>query len=972
MSELGLFPSSARRAPSKTRPFPAPLVVVSPTLFVIEARYFHPITGAASRLPPHAWLLGAPEAERDVVGAPSDGQGIASIPLTDDVVNDPGHGWTLVLMPFPAHDPRLFPEWRARHAADGEIWIDLDTHEWVFSKDVRRLEKRRLLRLPLWTSTLKAATGGFDDKELPPSAQSFARTGQLRGEELRPFGTRAAPWKLALDHEWYRSYVQFQHYDHVRKNEQGLPPGLVIEAVTPAPQMRRVGAGTALDVVGLTYVLHARTAAQSTTTDYSFRTDEHTVIDLAVAPPALGTETAADGRMVKRSPLRSEPKARRARYLLPKVWHSHRTEARYGDGARDVWEDHQRSVPTRAGTTPFVFHLDDTVLVRRKKGVLHRTLAAAHSMTILDHHLAVRDPDPDAPTNSRYRHRILRAEESVFVKGRGLEAVTLVVHQEGLIHLLREEHMTGRPGIDGMVGARAAVHGDIPSKDFSDGCPYVTDEADYKRGNYHLYLVPDAIEQRWDEVDVELSHLIVLVGVHVEAPTPAEERSASIELQRAALHWDQLHPAHSEAEVRSLGGRRPQRQFRLKDYRIVPTSSLGSGARVVKLRHLFPKIESTEMVTMRVGANPDAALAAQQRSSAGHGVVHLDPSALPENNVADDWERDVDGARISISTVAHELGHVCGLPDEYLERAALGDAPLPIFVQSSDGKPFESDDTAMMKGNYFPRLHYLWHHVHALNTEPSMSAALHIAEGDGYVATHPTYGAPRSPIYALPDLGPKHRAALHPWRVIAKRRLHDCDLILYPLGDDESSRAGVFGKTALFLDGILLVRTKYWFEFPTAGAGQSDFKDDNARLHVMKQFEWDFHVPGGIRNSFVSTSPHSRLKAVGVLFQPCFEFAPFPQKKAAINDADLVVRVSHAPSHFSARDYFGIPLANVSRQDVGMSLQRLALGVPAIHEGRLDNRVDLSPEELKPLATSLSSMLSEDLPRTLFPFPYQR
>ncbi len=189
----------------------------------------------------------------------------------------------------------------------------------------------------------------------------------------------------------------------------------------------------------------------------------------------------------------------------------------------------------------------------------------------------------------------------------------------------------------------------------------------------------------------------------------------------AAERWDQAHPAHG------AGGK--------KDYVAVPSAGVKDGTRVVKLRHYFgPRMDGKHRFEIQARRTPTPKLGL--RSFVSNGVMKLftadpDPSSTSQ---------DTDGFAMSAFTLAHELGHVMGLPDEYMERVEVdslnlvnGDPTIPCFQQAHEAYPFYADDVAMMWFNQVPRLRYIWHHIAFLNG----GAASALPEGP-YVASYPS------------------------------------------------------------------------------------------------------------------------------------------------------------------------------------------------------------------------------------------
>ncbi len=84
-----------------------------------------------------------------------------------------------------------------------------------------------------------------------------------------------------------------------------------------------------------------------------------------------------------------------------------------------------------------------------------------------------------------------------------------------------------------------------------------------------------------------------------------------------------------------------------------------------------------------------------------------------------------DGTRYGVFTLAHELGHVTSLSDEYTQDVDPQDSATPARMYITKGMPgFDqffvqynpsTNQTSMMYYNGAPRLHHCWYHLHLIN-----------------------------------------------------------------------------------------------------------------------------------------------------------------------------------------------------------------------------------------------------------------
>jgi hypothetical protein len=908
-------------------------IALARALFVVKFTYFNPVLGSDKELPPHQLLLGA-RGTPDVVGGVSDASGISGIGSDPRFSTMANARWTLTMVPYPAASPTDADAWKAEYLLKREFWIDLDKNEWVRPSTLGAIERRRLLRIPAWNSAKKAKSGGFS--EVPTDAHHFADGGFFRdGGEMTQYGNKNAPWKIQLDYQWYRSYVAHEYYDWLQKKECVIPPGLIVEARDK--HGTRVGAGTSLDLGGPVYILHERTTTASKDVHYAFAAPTNALIDLRKAAPAAGAATTTDDRIQLPATLSVDPKDRRSRYLLPPAWHSLGHEAQNGTAARQTYKALQSSPPDTTKAAPLFFHLDDTILVH---GTTRKRVARDARVTLFDHFTRIRQPDTDHPLlwRKKLATPLIRAEEGIFTDGSGLEAFTLVICHVGAFHIVREQRVAGTPGTDPLIGARAANDDDVKVS-FRSGCPALENE-----GTFELHLVPDAINGTdfYDgPTDVEMSHLFVYVPVTIaKAARVTDADVAKVEgaLSKAAERWDQQHPAYPS------GGTK-------KNYAIVPKAGVSAGTRIVKLRHFMAPIPGGRAaLTIHATRGTDRAFV-----SGNEMTLFVDAATIETG----DSGTDADGTSAAYFAQAHEFGHVFGLPDEYVEvlnGAHAGfavdpswDEPLvPRFHQAHDGYPFLSDANAMMRSNKLPRLRFGWHYVRFVNDSVGPTS---LAAGAPYVLRYPTASSIGDISHFLPDV--TGHADNHPWQIVAPpTRLSGspatayADLVLYRCGDDEGTVAQMFGSLAAAqrVNGILLVRTNYWFAFSPNGT--LDFTDNPTRYSLMTKFYQSVHFASGATPlSFVLAGGSSlQLPRIAVMFQPRFTFGPraaddtvFGAPRPTQAQADVVVHVVKAGATPVASNLASVsgarPDVQIGETDLGPCLARFALGVTPVLPG---------------------------------------
>ncbi len=998
MSDPGLAPSKNTATPAPTN---AQLVTLAVPLFVLKARY-RDFEGKEKALPPHRWQVVGSKPKAILTqhaGVDSDAEGVSSIGSDADFA-DAKRSWHLYWYPiFP--DAADAADWAKRE----EVWIDMDKNEWVAASKVKALEKRRLVRMPLWTTPLKAKNGKFN--ESPNDA--FTATGLLSGAEIlkklkanETFGTKAKPWLFLVDHEWMRSFVRFRFYNFKSKAMESVPPGLVVRATKAGK--KTVGGGTAIDAKGTVFVLHQQTKDDAKkNVDYTFATPaSFSIIDLDVAAPA-SPPPAKDDRVVEIAKIPAGGPVKR--YLLPPVWHTKGMEAFIDDGAapsRKPFKDMRGEDTTK--DKPLAFHLDDFVLFDLKAKT-PTVLAANSRITVFDHRMKLKGPFDPTFVNmlaDKVKGKYFRAEEHFVKAGDDIRAATFVINHEADFFVIRERRVGGDVEKTDQVGVRmaAARAPEDPIGNFLGGYPNLDNE-----GTVELILLPDAYEGPYDEAvegkflkdhpKAKLGHLLVYVPLSVKAaavgpalinaPTAADAipiaqmNSVYQALLDAAERWDQAHPAAGAASK--------------KDYVLVPEAGVKDDTRVIKMRHFFgPRTDGHHKFTI-FGCYKNG-FASGDRSFVQGKAMNLVVSPRPP--AAPVWTippgvADSDAVSLAWFTLAHELGHTMGMPDEYGEIASIptvATSPEPrilCFGQRDPGYPFYADLQGMMRSNKLPRLRYVWHHVAAFLNGGAKAA---LPEGP-YVALHDAFRN-----------GTTHKIAdgnaAHPWKVDKQHAGPGgrSNLVLYRCGDDEATVERMFPRPTsgpnrnatnpgAWMQGILVVTTKIWFNFLKSAAG--DFPNNAQRHAVMSDFHKLVFDAGMVlqQQFFIEGDPALKLPRIGILFQPRMEFGPVPQPRnfpspPNVNevDAHVVIDVVSGAAPSAPVVPHGWPHSHKPRLRLYQAAAKLAILRFSLNitpaPGVAPNNAPITAADLSALATAVQTMLGDkatDPPRTVKALP---
>jgi hypothetical protein len=983
------FPSQNRPAPTQHPPakYTIPL---SEVRYILKGQFFHPTRNRDVPLPTHEfYLVTVQDTKKMIHGVPSQDDGVSWIPYEADLAADThGSVWELSFV-------ALFPRPGGGFGADtdsiarGEAFIDLDTMRWVRPSDVAIVEHRKLLRIPTWTSYMKARSGGFVDS--PPNT-GFQATGLLRQSqnELKAYGTPQKPWLVQIDHGLFRNFVRFHYYDLRAKSRKPVPRGLVVEARhTQALNLRepgRVAAGTAIDDSGTVYLLHDRTQEASRDTQYYFTTASpsgaHGVIDLTESNPNLQV------RMRSHDPS-SKPEDR---YLLPRHWHSRgmqpwMVEDVHGFGLRQPLA--RLATAATSATSPLKFHLDDAVLATDTSSPI--SVANGARITLFDHFLSIRDPDPRAPHfwKEPLAGNYLVAEDAVYVNTDGFERATLLVYHDGAFYDLREKRiaLTGGVGSTPYVGARAAIKEDVGQlhqiASYVEGNPTQPASGGVMphgpgRSIFHLVDASDVThryETQRGVLDTKLMHLLVFIPLVLRPGNARSEEFARLQLAltTAAEWWDLEHPGHPGAPAGT--GQ--------KSYALVPESGATAGAKVVKVRHFFapapPAHPGAIVVTLAApfpgqpnGGSTDAV---RRRMTLFAGDFR------PESGGVAEPGQDAGTTRF---VLPHELHHVLGYPDEYWTN--LPETDLPKFNQDAIAgalaRPYRTDMPSLMNNGSALRLRHYWNYASRLREEAAFKAML---DGLDYAPERAKFGAERL-LYKLPFLPPtvlvdeSKKGPLEPVNAgfypNAQRR---CDATLYRVADDEGTVGTMFvdarsPSTTLAADkryqGVVVVRIQFMIDF------DATFRDKSSRAPVLDQIHSMFSSHGRAKLVFAlepdplppaaagRTDPPF-LRRIAVIFNPEYDLRSRHPRNGVPPAAGHVNLRIHQPGTVLARrpmleDAPATPM-DITSDDIDVWLVRYALGLPTYFEnsaGRHASNIILS-EELVGVAVQVSRILKD-------------
>ena len=906
----------------------AELVTLNQTLLVIKATFFDPFQQKDVPLPPHRWVLWH-SSEHFAESATSDDDGICTIFRPAAPLPGADEEWELFLLPM-SGDTAV-----ESVASFGYVLLDVKEKAWVrvddwmsgsddfgYSVSARHLERRSLLLLPLWRSSMKATTGGF--VEPLQGAASFSTTGKIKTSELRLQGTPDKPWHIAIDHAWFRSYVSFVYYDYLLRRERPVPQGLVVQGhVTELA----TGASSCRLDEGAIYVLCPRPKEACSKLRYGFWLPEGTTIQFGAE---VMTEKAVSGT----------PTIATAR-LMPWYWTPGEIEAWLGPAeasasTRKPWGSLRLADTTPSA--PLCFHLDDLEIVEANYD--HPPISADNDhLTLMNQRLVIRDQetssDGELPRSTLRLQRFpLRAEEAVFIRGKGIEERTRIVERDGVIYELLDEISA-----QGHLAAKPATP--IASPGYSK-----------------VYFV-DArfLDHTFGGTSAALAHVLVYVGCFIDHQSAGTKTAVEAGLARAARRWDQRHAAHPGSESK-------------KDYALVPGGAGAATSVFVKPRFHFGSAQTHTEKRAAIQITPHPGV--QGRAYAGPNMM-LYEGDWKEKGAS--GKADIDGVSEPWSTLAHELGHEVGLPDEYLEqidKKCFGSPPgeVPRINQGAwEAKPFALDTPAMMLQNELPRLRYLW------DLAAKLAEADVLKDGAAYRPESRT----GSVSLRYEPSSSKGLTFTSPWRPAAQRRVGRSDVLLYPLGQDEGAMGWMFAEPSSApsaraegqrVQAIAVVRTRIWFDFDADAGGDrecwkhiTDF--DAALAQRVAKSPRVFGLHGGAG---------ARFPRVGIYLQPRYTFGRYPDAADPLGtehkdpvtkaEADLLVSVHGklaAPVLVSPSEAGGAaPVLRVGPSHLGRWIYRFAITPTSELPAKPDNGA-LRPDDLAYVAGALYMMLGDPI-----------
>ncbi len=509
-----------------------------------------------------------------------------------------------------------------------------------------------------------------------------------------------------------------------------------------------------------------------------------------------------------------------------------------------------------------------------------------------------------------------------------------------------------------------------------------------KNGVFHLLdatYIQQSIPTATGPVTMRLVHLLVLAPLHVDS-SKVSAQDADLFYSRLAMageRWDQLHPGHPGL---------PASDEKPSELALIPESGAKDGGLVVRVRHYFGVAPADFPNVMNVVLHAPTGNPEHDRGNASVStrLMNIFVNDVGPTGGGVSEEHQTQNSRF---TLAHELGHVMGHPDEYFEdlETTQVEGWDQYQVDGAPARPFYNDGVGIMRSNNKPRLRSFWNYAARINAEPSFQT---LTAGERFVPTNLSF--PGGPLrYELPEVGPlagggfSTHADKNPYFPVFANifvgTAQRATASLYRLGDDEGSVTRMFKASgglgvALTADermnGLLLMRVRFLFRSgsgPQAAIDRAQQYKPILNLFVENPLyntnDYRFY-----RNGFLlECQPRTKtavgqpyLKRIAAVFTPQFDYTSrHAPAIAPLGDVNIeVVSARTGPNPLTLDSPPGF--LNLLESELDLSLARYALGLPTFSEDPSTHVrtviTSLAAHDMQSLANSVSGYLQTPLP----------
>lgn len=772
----------------------------------------------------------------------------------------------------------------------GREFLDLDEQVFVPAAEVELLDKRMLVRMPdVWRSDLEpevfdALKGRFAD-------------GRISHIEAGGQGNEVTPWEIRIDHAWQSLGVAFEHYDTEAHAVARLNRGGILEAfegTTFAPSTLIGATSVAQDNIR-PLRLFRRVPPDSVC--LRLRLPDHTFVDLAESFGPKRTTTSSAP-----VPLSTQLQ----RYPLPSLWISRgQFVTTTGDDSKRTFEETAASALASSDTV--VFDLDDVLLVDDEGTPID--IKNTLPVTVFGRDFAVKNPDP------LHRERSNTTIESAHLRGRShfyneTTAPDATTHPHRVTRVIRRGrkfyHLDGSRTTNGrVVGVRRAVreaHAIVrrPTKGLRGGFPCQAE----------IHYFPAVGHVDLDGKEHTLGVALVFLSLRLRKLTPKVTDNDLADVRRKLPDAAERWTGHPLAAT-----------FTGSSHDLPPVFLQTEGNAATKFVFHFPIIEKGRaLANLFLFKTPPPPLPPTNKK--GSGSIHGTHAGVFEMaiDVRDHFDSTSPtpvfregGLSLGNLPSAHELGHLLGLPDEYLERISRrNDVDAPRFNQTILRTQYSYQDSSMMTTNRLPMLRHHWYLAHILmrgkdSRIPSGTPRIY---SDTTSLPSSTADA-RVHHYRLPE---KSRSPFEPHAEFQLDGGSKFKASLTLLGDDFALSSSRKGATA-----VLELGPKLYLRFPNRSSRTVPLKERGEELDkfaeaLRSRFDGEQLALRRISGGDALTKEH--LSIIHLLFAPRFSRLRFAE-------ADLRIHYTRSTANSRFEEVSGRKIAITNKTKKAIVLRHL-------------------------------------------------
>ncbi len=686
-------------------------------------------------------------------------------------------------------------------------YLDIENVALVAEKDLKPWDNRRVFRFPeVWKSQ--------DYEKFHDDRSGEFKKGKIKKFAKNKLGTPDKPWEIVVNHKWDWIYLKYEYYNGHTKSVEGLPRGILVKAWDKDTFSKDdfLGAATPLNDEGIVAICVTRKKYDKEDIylvakcgkDRFLKTDEKKVAHITEANfKKLGYPDFLK------------------RYPLPEIWKSENQRTQLGPDVKKYKEFIKDGNLQTEKAKPLTFFLDDFVLVGSDR--LPVAWTNGTRFTIFDRLMGIRNPETNEPYLTKNTPVVDKnyflGDEYFYVDGQKAEQCTRAVRvKNDFFDLTNERTIKGDTSKGHIIGIRAAVFNDHPCE-LGIKDPFVPGI-----GNYDLHYFHDC----WGKGSERISHLLVhwcakywADGVMAAAITNFKK----IGNTNTGIRHEGKHPCD------------PGRPGNHKEYIMRPHGTpVPNPKRAIRVRfYLSARDTAPFHCNVRV-YNPNPA----DRDSMGPTIANFSKGNYQQSGGP--GVDAADGLGFPWYTMAHEIGHAVGLPDEYLEPTAdpatgslinsdWTSPVLPRFDQARRALPYSlPTKVSLMLTNKGLRLRHFWQFASWVNKTNNVQTLVGKREYD----VEYKISATRNLKYFLAN---KYRNFFNPAitdNTFQHSKTGTMDLLLYKVGIDEM-QYNVKNGTCLY-DSVLVVRLKTHYKYVVNADGNNITGWNNQRAQ-MRRFQ---------------------------------------------------------------------------------------------------------------------------------------